>query len=91
LRPEERVEVDKQVRAATAAAHQVLVKLTAVGIEIGKTTLQVSKLEGLTRTLEDELGEVSSQVDVLIIESSYIRPQQLFSALPTTLEGMLPL
>jgi hypothetical protein len=91
LRPEERAEVDKQVRAATAAAHQVSVKLAAVGIEIGKTTLQVSKLEGLTCTLEDELGEVSSQVDVLIIESSYIRPQQLFSALPTTLEGMLPL
>jgi hypothetical protein len=31
---------------------------------------------------------VSSQVDVLIIESSYIRLQQLFNALPTTLEGM---
>jgi hypothetical protein len=88
---EEKAKVDDQIRAATGAAHQASVNLAAVEKIISKATLQVSNLVSFTDNLEDELGELNGQIDQLIVESSFIQPQQLFTTLPSTLESVVTL
>jgi hypothetical protein len=91
LSAEEKTKVDCQIRAASAAASQASLDLAGVGLLITKVAEEVGKLVSFTRKLEEELVEVSGQIDILIIENSYIRPQQLLSALPIQLEDIVPL
>ena len=91
LTTEEKANIDMQVRVASASATKASASLEATVLMILKSSAEATTLREKTVQLQDGIGALSGQIDVLIIERSCIRPHQLLSALPTTPIAMRPL
>lgn len=83
--------LDSRVRAvmfASGKASEAVEKNQEALIE--KTT-KVEVLRHKVSTLQAEIQDMDCQIDLIIIEESFVRPQQFFTSFPTVPTSMTPL
>lgn len=83
--------IDARLRSVMEAASSVSTALKALTPEIKHWTDVAEALRMEMVQLQDAIGHLSAEIDVLIVQESCLRPQQFFLAFPINGEGMVSL
>lgn len=79
---EESSQLEEDMRAKTAIANTISESIANVQKQIAELQDRIQLLRRTTKELQDEVGVITADIDVVIVDSSSIRPKQLLARLP---------